>query len=110
MTATLLTLNAGSSSVKFQVFGQDGDLPRLAEGGVVNIGSAPILTAARDGDATQTTLTLPPQSGSEDAVRAIIDWVHGHEEGWGNHRRRASRRSRRHRVHGPRACHGGYFS
>lgn len=82
MTATLLTLNAGSSSVKFQVFGQDSALPRLAEGGVVNIGTAPVLTAARDGDATQTTLTLPPQSASEDAVRAIIDWVHSHEEGW----------------------------
>jgi len=82
MIATILTLNAGSSSVKFQIFGQDKNLPRLAEGGVSGIGSAPILTATRDGDTETTNITLPPASTQEDAVRAIINWVHSHDAGW----------------------------
>jgi acetate kinase len=82
MTATILTLNAGSSSVKFQVFSQDHALTRLAEGGVSNLGTAPVFTAMRDGDVDKTTLTLPPQSASEDAVRTIIAWVRSHDAGW----------------------------
>src|ERR1700733_13633409 len=82
MTAAILTLNAGSSSVKFQMFGQDAALPRLGEGGVSAIGTAPVFTAARDGSDEKATIALPPQATQEDAVRTIIDWVHGHDAGW----------------------------
>lgn len=44
----ILTLNGGSSSVKFALFVSEGSLPRLASGAVDGIGSArPRLTAAR---------------------------------------------------------------
>jgi acetate kinase len=81
-TETILTLNAGSSSVKFQIFSQNDGLTRLAEGGVSALGTAPVLTAARDGSAEITTQLLPAPSTQEDAVRAIIEWIHDHDAGW----------------------------
>lgn len=91
MTKVILTLNAGSSSVKFQIFGQDETLPHLAEGGVTglcaealakaDIGTSPIFTALRD-DGEKSSATMPAQSTQEDAVRAIIDWIYGHDAGW----------------------------
>ena len=43
MSDTLLVINAGSSSVKFSLFGAGGDLPLLAGGQVAGIGEAPAL-------------------------------------------------------------------
>jgi len=82
MTATLLTLNAGSSSVKFQIFGQSELLPRLATGGVGGIGHAPVLTAEREDNGDKTALPLPAGGTQEDAVRSIIHWIQNHDAGW----------------------------
>jgi Acetokinase family len=42
---TILVVNAGSSSVKFQVFGADGELRRLIKGQMDGIGTRPRLCA-----------------------------------------------------------------
>ena len=50
MTEAILTLNAGSSSVKFAVYGSDADEPDLlARGQVEGIGTAPRFVVRDDG-------------------------------------------------------------
>jgi acetate kinase len=52
MTGAILTLNAGSSSLKFALFNQhDGELKKTAHGQVEGIGSAPHLIAREAGGA-----------------------------------------------------------
>lgn len=84
MTDTILTLNAGSSSVKFRLFARDKDLQLLAQGKVGSIGTAPAFSATNATKPTDTVTTKPLPSGAshEDAMRSIIDWIHGHESGW----------------------------
>ncbi|MDE1901841.1 MAG: acetate/propionate family kinase [Alphaproteobacteria bacterium] len=83
MTDTILTLNAGSSSVKFQLFARDPALSRLADGHVTNIGGNPTFHAVNDAYLhDNVTTTLPKGATHEQALRAIIDWVHAHNAGW----------------------------
>ncbi len=79
---TLLILNAGSSSVKFQLFGCSDGLPRLATGSVTGIGSNPVLAASRDGTDSKIKVTLPPDETQKRAVRRILDWVDSLNAGW----------------------------
>lgn len=82
MIETILVLNAGSSSVKFQLFGCDGGLPRLATGSVTGIGTAPLLVATQDGTDAKIKVDLPVDETQKHAVRRIIDWVDGLNAGW----------------------------
>jgi acetate kinase len=82
MIDTLLILNAGSSSVKFQLFGRSADLPRLAIGSVTGIGTAPVLDVQRDGTDSKIKANLPVEDTQKRAVRRIIDWVDGLNAGW----------------------------
>jgi acetate kinase len=77
MINTILTLNAGSSSVKFSLFGSEKTLPLLTRGEVTDIGNRPIFTSMQ-GD----WRPLPGGATHEQAVRYIIDWVQEHENGW----------------------------
>jgi len=91
MIATILTLNAGSSSVKFQLFAKQNELPLLAAGKVTDIGlsfapaqacaGGPVFSAVY-GKGAAKEIALPDGATHEDAVRRIFDWVHGHEDGW----------------------------
>ena len=82
MIETILTLNAGSSSVKFQLFDKQTSLPLVAHGNVANIGSQAVFNATFDQTCETTTLPLATGATHENAVRQILDWVHGHESGW----------------------------
>lgn len=82
MIDTLLILNAGSSSVKFQLFARDEKLTRLATGSVTGIGTAPVMVASRDGTDNKITIERPPEETQKDAVRSIIDWINGTGAGW----------------------------
>lgn len=75
MTPAILTLNAGSSSVKFSLFGADHELPPIAHGAVRNIGNAPVFETA------DTRQNLSPGTTPEAALAAIIDWVQAHGGG-----------------------------
>jgi acetate kinase len=82
MTETILTLNAGSSSVKFCVFGREQNLPLLARGKVSGLGGAPVFEAAQSATGAAAKKPLAGGASAEDGLRAIIEWIHGHESGW----------------------------
>ena len=79
MIGVILVLNAGSSSLKFQVFAFD-DLSVLAEGQVTRIGGDAHLSAMAGGD--QVSKDLPPDAGHEIALKAVLDFIDGHDDGW----------------------------
>jgi acetate kinase len=75
--AAILTINAGSSSLKFALYATTGDLARLGGGEVDRIGHAPRLRAARTGSATDET-TLAAGAGQSDALDAVLAWIDEH--------------------------------
>lgn len=70
----LLTLNTGSSSVKFRLFGLSDDLPLVAGGKVSGLGGAPLFKVGLAGQA-ETATPLPPTSTHEVAVLTILEWL-----------------------------------
>lgn len=80
MTRAILTLNAGSSSIKFALYAQEGTrLSARAVGGIDGIGTAPHLVV-RDGAGT-----VVRERRWDDAARdpdalldELLDWVDGH--------------------------------
>ncbi|QIB35466.1 acetate/propionate family kinase [Ancylobacter pratisalsi] len=78
MTEALFVVNAGSSSIKFKLFGVEGDHLSLMIGGALDgIGSHPKLRA-RDGDgAVMVDRAFEPAeiANSADAQHAIGDWL-----------------------------------
>lgn len=82
MTRTVLVLNAGSSSVKFRLFGLDSALPLLAKGSVSGIGSEPFLTAHEEGREEKVEQPLPADSTHEDALGVLLAWVETHKKEW----------------------------
>lgn len=76
MTGTILVINAGSSSVKFALFGTEKDLPLLAGGKVSAIGEAPVFMVADE------KKLLPAAATYEDALQAILQWIESHHAGW----------------------------
>lgn len=82
----ILVINAGSSSVKFQVFSKEPTLPLLARGKVDDLGSAPLFTVI---DETQeingkqvNKVMLPADYTSEGALRFILQWIEAQNQRW----------------------------
>lgn len=71
----LLVLNAGSSSLKFQVFDQDNISRPLAKGRVTGIGTKPIF--AISGEQAE----MPASVDQSQALERIIAWLE-RQEGW----------------------------
>ncbi|MCL2474112.1 MAG: acetate/propionate family kinase [Alphaproteobacteria bacterium] len=82
MTDTILVLNAGSSSVKFQLFEYSKELPRLLVGSVVGIGTKPILSIEREGTDKKLKIEIPVHETQKQGVQRIIDWIEDLKEGW----------------------------
>ena len=80
MIPTILTLNAGSSSLKFRVFARDG-LALLAKGAVSRIGGAAELTATLTG-APEIRRALPQGADHGAALQALLDFIDLHDDGW----------------------------
>jgi acetate kinase len=80
MIEALMVLNAGSSSIKFQVLGRDG-LDVLAAGRVARIGSAARLEAHRAGEGEEG-FDLEPGAGHEAALAAINTFLARHATNW----------------------------
>lgn len=75
MTAgRLLTLNAGSSSLKFAVYAGKAGLPRLMSGQVSGLGAHPILRAASD-DQRLADESWSAVSGLEGVLERLFDWL-----------------------------------
>lgn len=79
MSGPLLTLNAGSSSLKFAVFEPGGDdLRRVVAGQVAGIGTAPRLSA-KGADGKTTERRWPEGAGltHEALLSAVLAWIEG---------------------------------
>jgi acetate kinase len=74
----ILTINGGSSSIKFALFQLSDSLPRLAEGAIDRIGMPDATMRVRglgDEGASSCSLTAPDHTA---AVGTLMDWVAGH--------------------------------
>jgi acetate kinase len=69
MTGCLLILNAGSTSVKFQLFGPEAEQVLVAAGQVAGIGTAPRFKAGND------EKLLAAGSSHEEALAIVLGWV-----------------------------------
>jgi acetate kinase len=71
----ILTINGGSSSIRFALFEMGARSTRVLEGKVERIGTADAtMTAGRVG---QKTSTLTIEARPESAVDALVEWLHG---------------------------------
>ncbi len=101
MTGAILTLNAGSSSIKFCLFKMDGDsLDRAAEGQIEGVGVAPRLRVkTAQGAAREHGWDGGAELSHEALLGEILSWTQDHLGG-------ASLRAVGHRiVHGGPAFH-----
>ena len=80
MASTILTLNAGSSSIKFALFRRAAEPIECARGQVEGLGGRTRFAATVDG-APVTEPELPQQADHAGAVKAILRFVEGHFAG-----------------------------
>ena len=66
----LLTLNAGSSSLKFRLFAMDAELSEIGGGSIEGIGAAPVFRLT---DAPARS--LPTDAAQGDAVNVVLAWL-----------------------------------
>jgi len=88
----ILTLNAGSSSIKFALFARGATIPQQPElvGQIDGIGAAggqPAHFKAKDAkcrtlDDTDLKLEGPAETQHKSALGFLVDWLHRHEAGW----------------------------
>jgi acetate kinase len=74
----LVTLNAGSSSIKFGIFAvAGGTVQRAASGQVEGLLTRAVLQARKAGDEPPRTVALQPEGASTHvrAMAAILDWI-----------------------------------
>ena len=81
MGDTLLVLNAGSSSVKFQLF-DDKSLDLLANGEVAHLGARPSFTATNLVTQETNVRALTPQATPELAISTIVRFIEADESVW----------------------------
>ena len=91
MSDAILTLNAGSSSIKFALFARGAEIPRQPElvGQIDGIGAAGQAAHLKVKDAagqalddSDLQLDVPGLTPHQAALRLLVDWLHGHEAGW----------------------------
>ena len=84
----ILTLNSGSSSIKFALFADGATLSEQAEmkGQIDGIGARPHIRATdRDGkriDDVDIPLTGDSDRQHHQALEFLVNWLHTHEAGW----------------------------
>lgn len=85
MTNAILVLNAGSSSLKFAIYGDgDGALDVLLRGKISGIGSNPVFSAKDADGLAMSGKDLPPmdlETGQDDLIPELLDWVNAHQGG-----------------------------
>lgn len=79
MNDALLVLNAGSSSLKFRLFGLTADLPVIGGGKVSDIGGRPVFQAHGTSDGTAA---LPLQADAGEALAYVLGWLKTHAGQW----------------------------
>nr|WP_162263085.1 acetate/propionate family kinase [Legionella birminghamensis] len=79
--ASILVLNVGSSSVKFQLFVADETLELLVKGKIFNIGGEPSFTAQADGE-NRVNEILSTDIDQQAALEYIFNWIEQHPCKW----------------------------
>ncbi|MDO9093255.1 MAG: acetate/propionate family kinase [Rubrivivax sp.] len=86
MSDALLTINAGSSSIKFALFALTDPIPAQPEmvGQIDGIGAVPHLKAkdAAGKPLDDIDLPLAAEGQHHAALEFLVDWLHQHEAGW----------------------------
>lgn len=86
MADALLTLNAGSSSIKFALFRRAETIPAQPElvGQIDGIGATPHLKAkdAAGHVLEDTDLPIAGDGQHRAALAHLVEWLHAHEAGW----------------------------
>lgn len=88
MKDAILTLNAGSSSIKFSLYALTDPLPEHAEmtGQIDGIGTCPHLKATEKSGLRLADEDLDLQVNAEAqhhaSIKFLVDWLHSHEAGW----------------------------
>jgi acetate kinase len=92
MTDAILTLNAGSSSIKFALFERGKTVPQRPEllgqiDGIGAVGGQRAHIKAHDGkghalDDVDLNLDGPAETQHKSALSFLVDWLHQHEAGW----------------------------
>ena len=72
--AHILTINGGSSSIKFALFGTGESLPRVMAGRIERIGFADASFRVAEADGTRTSMPLDAPNHTA-AVNALVDWL-----------------------------------
>jgi acetate kinase len=88
MTSVILVLNAGSSSIKFGLYGglaEDTSPKRIYQGTIEGIGSAPRFEVYDAGGKEVEDERLAPGAGAplthEAVLAVLLEWIEGHEAG-----------------------------
>lgn len=83
---SILVINTGSSSIKFQVFQNIPVLELLAQGKISNLGSNPVFEAIGQTkelkDKKGEEKALPADYTHEKALRFILQWIEGQNQNW----------------------------
>ena len=78
----LLTLNAGSSSIKFRLYALGGALPFLLGGKVTDIGGAPVFQVHEEEHSRDDLHPLPVGTTHADALEHILGWLEARRDRW----------------------------
>ncbi|WP_115719337.1 acetate/propionate family kinase [Gallaecimonas mangrovi] len=81
MTPALLTINTGSSSIKFRLFALTDNLPLLAGGKVEDIGTGARFKASL-GSAPQQPVPLAGADNHDSAMEAVLNWLDAQPPSW----------------------------
>jgi acetate kinase len=91
MADAILTLNAGSSSIKFALFARGAEIPQQPElvGQIDGIGATGQAAHIKIKDAvgavlddSDLNLDVAGLTPHQAALRLLVEWLHGHEAGW----------------------------
>ncbi|HEX5391980.1 MAG TPA: acetate/propionate family kinase [Rhodocyclaceae bacterium] len=88
MADAILTLNAGSSSIKFALYAKTNPISPIAEmtGQIDGIGTRPHIKAkdkvGNKLDDVDIPLTGDADAQHHGALEFLVDWLHDHEAGW----------------------------
>lgn len=84
MNECLLTINTGSSSIKFGLFSLEEDASLLVGGKISGIGSSPVFSVHKNKTFSDEKVLLPIHTNHEEGIETILTWlIKNREKEWG---------------------------
>ncbi len=79
---SILVINTGSSSIKFQVFSIYPVLELIARGNISGLGDSPLFKATGDNDSQTEKIELPEDYTHENALHFLLSWIEAQSQSW----------------------------